>query len=286
LYWSRGVFHMILAVFFFSLMNVAIKLIPHIPAIEIVFFRSVVSVALSLSYLKAKGINIWGNNKKYLILRGSSGAIALILYFTLIQSIPLASAVTILFLQPILTNVIGMFIVKEKVHPMQWLFYLISFSGILIVQGFDTRIDNIYLVIGLGASIFSGFAYNFIRKLKDSEHPMVIIFYFPLITLPVTGIISTTNWVAPKGWDWMILLVVGVLTQIAQYFMTRSYQAEEINKVVGLRYLSIVFALFFGWFMFNENYSWIAYVGMGVAVFGVFLNLWFKKRTSTESQTN
>ena len=197
---------MILAVFFFSLMNVAIKLIPHIPAVEIVFFRSVVSVVLSLSYLKAKGINIWGNNKKYLILRGSSGAIALILYFTLIQSIPLASAVTILFLQPILTNVIGMFIVKEKVHPMQWLFYLISFSGILIVQGFDTRIEHIYLVIGLGASVFSGFAYNFIRKLKSSEHPMVIIFYFPLITLPVTGIISTTNWVAPRGWDWMILL--------------------------------------------------------------------------------
>ena len=81
-------------------------------------------------------------------------------------------------------------------------------------------------------------------------------------------------------------LVVGVLTQIAQYFMTRSYQAEEINKVVGLRYLSIVFALFFGWFMFNENYSWIAYVGMGVAVFGVFLNLWFKKRISPEPPIN
>ena len=286
MYWSRGVFHMILAVFFFSLMNVAVKLIPHIPAVEIVFFRSVVSVVLSLSYLKAHGINIWGNNKKFLILRGLSGAVALILYFTLIQSIPLASAVTILFLQPILTNVIGMFIVKEKLHPLQWLFYLLSFSGILIVQGFDTRIDHIYLIIGLGASVFSGFAYNFIRKLKSSDHPMVIIFYFPLITMPVTGIISSTNWVAPNGWDWLILLLVGFLTQIAQYFMTRSYQAEEINKVVGLRYLSIVFALFFGWFMFNENYDWVAYIGMGVAVLGVALNLWFKGRMDARSQSS
>ncbi|MFC2125848.1 DMT family transporter [Bacteroidota bacterium] len=278
MYFSRGVFHMILAVFFFSLMNVAVKLIPHIPAVEIVFFRSIVSVVLSLAFLKSQGINIWGNNKKYLILRGVSGAIALIMYFTLIQSIPLASAVTILFLQPILTNIIGIFIVKEKVHPMQWLFYLISFSGILIIQGFDTRVDPIYLLIGVVASVFSGFAYNFIRKLKSSEHPVVIIFYFPLITMPITGMLSTLNWVAPSGWDWLILLLVGILTQIAQYFMTKSYQAEEINKVVGLRYLSIVFALFFGWFMFNENYDWVAYLGMGVAVFGVFLNLWFKKR--------
>ena len=235
-------------------------------------------MVLSISFLKSQGVNIWGNNKKYLILRGVSGAIALIMYFTLIQSIPLASAVTILFLQPILTNVIGIFIVKEKVHPLQWLFYLVSFSGILIVQGFDTRIEPVYLFIGIGASIFSGFAYNFIRKLKSSEHPLVIIFYFPLITMPVTGMISAFDWVAPKGTDWLFLLLVGVLTQIAQYFMTRSYQAEEINKVVGLRYLSIVFALFFGWFMFNESYDWIAYIGMGVAVFGVVLNLWFKKR--------
>jgi drug/metabolite transporter (DMT)-like permease len=269
---------MILAVFFFSLMNVAVKLIPHIPAVEIVFFRSIISVVLSLSFLVPKGINIWGNNKKYLILRGVSGAIALILYFYLIQSIPLASAVTILFLQPILTNVIGIFIVKEKVHPWQWIFYLVSFSGILIVQGFDTRIAPMYLAIGLGASVFSGFAYNFIRKLKSSDHPLVIIFYFPLITMPVTGLISAMDWVVPSGWDWLILLMVGILTQIAQYFMTRSYQAEEINKVVGLRYLSIVFALFFGWFIFNEDYNWVVYLGMSVAVSGVFLNLWFKKR--------
>ena len=275
---TRGVWFMLMATFFFSLMNVMVKLIPHIPAIEIVFFRSVISIVLSLSFLLPQKVNIWGSNKKYLILRGVSGAIALILYFTLIQSVPLASAVTILFLQPILTNVIGIFIVKEKVHPLQWLFYLLSFSGILIVQGFDTRIDPVYLFIGIGASIFSGLAFNFIRKLKTSEHPLVIIFYFPLITMPVTGVISTMNWVAPKGTDWLFLLLVGVLTQIAQYFMTRSYQAEEINKVVGLRYLSIVFALFFGWFMFDENYNWIAYVGMGVAVLGVILNLWFKKR--------
>lgn len=287
MYWSKGVFHMLLAVFFFSLMNVLVKLLPHIPAIEIVFFRALVSLIISVTILKIAKIKIWGNNKKILILRGATGMIALILYFELIQSIPLASAATILFLAPIFTTILGIFIVKEKVHPVQWLFFLISFAGILLVRGFDDRIQPIHLIIGIVASIFSGLAYNFIRKLKTSETPLVIIFYFPLVTMPVTGTLSYFNWVTPAGYDWIILIGVGILTQSAQYFMTKSYQSEELSKVASLRYLSIIFAWSYGFFIFNETYNLLAYLGIVLAVSGVGLNLWFKKvMIGKDSQVN
>ena len=269
---------MLLAVFFFSLMNVFVKLLPHIPAVEIVFFRALVSLIISIVLLKLYRINFWGNNKKVLILRGATGMIGLIFYFKLIQSVPLASAVTILFLAPIFTNILGIFILKEKVHPVQWIFFMISFIGILLVKGFDNRIQPVHLVIGITASIFSGLAYNFIRKLKTSDHPLVIIFYFPLITMPFAGAYSTMNWVKPAGIDWLILIFVGVLTQTAQYFMTRAYQSEELSKVANLRYLSIVFAWSYGFFIFNERYSLLAYAGIFLAVLGVLMNLWFKKR--------
>jgi drug/metabolite transporter (DMT)-like permease len=269
---------MLLAVFFFSLMNVFVKLLPHIPAVEIVFFRALVSLIISIILLKVYRINFWGNNKKILILRSATGMIGLILYFKLIQSIPLASAVTILFLAPIFTNILGIFILKEKVHPMQWFFFMISFIGILLVKGFDTRIQPVHLIIGITASIFSGLAYNFIRKLKNSDHPLVIIFYFPLITMPFAGAYASFNWVAPEGLDWLILICVGVFTQTAQYFMTRSYQSEELSKVANLRYLSVIFAWTYGFFFFNENYNLLTYGGIILAVFGVLLNLWFKKR--------
>jgi len=268
---------MLLAVFFFSLMNVLVKLLPHIPAIEIVFFRALVSLIISVSILKIAKVKIWGNNKKILILRGATGMIALILYFKLVQSIPLASAATILFLAPIFTTILGIFIVKEKVHPIQWLFFLISFVGILLVRGFDDRIQPIHLAIGIVASIFSGLAYNFIRKLKTSETPLVIIFYFPLVTMPVTGALSYFDWVTPVGYDWLILIGVGILTQTAQYFMTKSYQSEELSKVASLRYLSIIFAWAYGFFIFNETYNLLAYLGIILALSGVGLNLWFKK---------
>jgi drug/metabolite transporter (DMT)-like permease len=119
---SPGVRYMLLATFTFTVMKVCIKAIPHIPAIEIILFRSIISLGLSLSVLIPKKISPWGKNKLILFSRGISGAIALILYFTLIQEIPLATAATLQYLAPIFTAIIGIFLVKERVHGMQWMF--------------------------------------------------------------------------------------------------------------------------------------------------------------------
>lgn len=268
---------MLLAGFFFALMNVFVKLVPNIPAVEVVFFRSMISLVLSYVILSARGVHIWGNNKKILLLRGACGAVALVLYFATIQAIPLASAVTIQFLTPVFTSILGVFIVKEKIRPIQWLFFAIAFAGILIIQGFDTRITPFYLIIGLIAALFSGLAYNFIRKLNVNEHPLVIVFYFPLVTLPFTGIYSFFNWTQPEGSEWILLLCIGVLTQIAQYFMTKAYQAEELSKVSSLTYINIIYALGLGWIIFEETFNFMTYIGMFVVLAGVLLNMWYKQ---------
>ena len=269
---------MLLATFFFALMNVFVKMVPDIPAVEIVFFRSVISFAISFLLLRAHGVSVWGNNHKILFLRGFTGAVALILYFITIQAIPLASAVTMQFLSPIFTAVLGIFIVKEKVKPLQWLFFAIAFVGVVIVQGFDTRITYIFLIIGVVAAAFSGLAYNFIRKLNTSEHPLVIVFYFPLVTLPITGTYSALNWVQPQGREWFILLLVGLFTQFAQFYMTKAYQAEELSKIASLKYTGLIYALVFGWVIFGESFNLMSYLGMGVVLVGVFLNIWYKTR--------
>lgn len=273
---TKGVWFMMLATLIFSMMNVAVKLLPHIPPVEIVFFRSVVSLVLSVGVLKAQKVSLWGNNHVFLIIRGAAGALALVLYFRMIQDIPLATATTILFLTPIFASILGIFFVKEKIKPIQWLFYVVSFVGILFIKGFDERIATIYLLLGFSSSLFSGIAFNCIRKLNTTEHPLVIIFYFPLVTLPISGVWTFFNWEKPVGIDWFILLMVGILTQIAQYFMTRSFQTEEISKVASLRYLGIIYALIFGYLFFDENFGLMVYVGMALTILGVVLNIWYK----------
>jgi drug/metabolite transporter (DMT)-like permease len=264
---------MLLAGFLFSLMNVSVKLIPHIPAIEIILFRSVFSLILTYILLRKEAIPVFGNNKKLLILRGIAGSIGLMTFFYTLQSIPLASAVTINYLAPIFTTILGIFIVKEKVRAKQFLYFGVSFTGVVIIQGFDPRITFLDMTIGLVSALAMGLAYNIIRKIKNSEHPLVIMFYFPFITIPVAALISYFVWVVPVGWDWGILLAVGLLTQFAQYFMTLAYQNANLSKVASLSYIGIIYALSFGFLIFNETYSLMVFFGMILVLFGVAMNI-------------
>jgi drug/metabolite transporter (DMT)-like permease len=275
---NKGILYMIIAGFLFATMNVFVKMLPNIPAIEIVFFRSLISFVMSFVYLKSMGIPVMGNNKKLLVMRGAVGAVALTMYFYTLQNIPLGSAVTMQFLSPIFTSILGVFIVKEKVHPKQWIFYIMAFAGLIIIQGFDPRISLNMFAIGIGASILAGLAYNIIRKINKTEHPLVIVFYFPLVTTPLTGLYSAFNWTMPVGEEWLILLAIGVLTQFAQYFMTMSYQLEDLSKVASLKYLTIVYALGYGYVFFDETYNWIVFSGIALILAGVVLNVWFKNK--------
>lgn len=268
---------MLIATFTFSLMKVCVKVLSHIPPIEIILFRSAISMIICVYLLSRQKISVWGSNKKILILRGAAGAVALVTYFGLLQQIPLAAAATVLYLSPVFAAILGIFLVRERVAPIQWLFFLLSFAGVMTITGFDTRISLVHLLIGISSTIFSGLAYNFIRMLKTSEHPLVIIFYFPLVTLPIAGVWSSQVWVQPSGWDWLFLLLVGVFTQIAQFFMTKSYQTEELSKVAIINYTSIIYVLGFGWILFDEQFNFMTYLGMALVLLGVVANVVFKR---------
>jgi drug/metabolite transporter (DMT)-like permease len=278
---SKGMGFMLLATLLFTCMNVFVKLVPDIPAIEVIFFRSIVSLIISFGLLKAQQIPVLGKNKKLLLMRGAAGALGLIFFFNTLQNIPLASAVTLQFLTPIFTTLLGIFLVKEKVKPLQFLFFGLAFCGTVLIKGFDARVSAYYLLLGMGAAFFSGLAYNIIRRLNVTEHPLVIIFYFLMVTLPLTGYWVLSAWVQPQGAEWLYLLLIGVLTQFAQYFMTKAYQLEELSKVSSLSYISIVYALGLGYLVFDETFHTLSYLGMMLVLAGVILNVQYKKHKAT-----
>ena len=111
---SRGIRFSILAVFIFSLMNICIKKLPHIPAIEIVFFRTIISFFVTLFALKIRSIPLFGSNRTILLLRGLCGTLALLLLFTTIQNIPLATAVIIFNLSPLFTALLAYLFCMKK----------------------------------------------------------------------------------------------------------------------------------------------------------------------------
>ncbi len=277
---------MLISVLGFALMNLTVKFLDRLPATELVLFRSIVSLGLCLYFLRRRHIRPWGNSRKYLVLRGVFGVTALSLFFYTLQKLPLGSAITIQYLSPIFTAFFGIFLLGEKVRWLQWFFFLISFAGIALVKGFDPSITPTLLLMGLLSAVFAGLAYNCIRKVKDTDHPLVVVFYFPLIATPVMTVVAFFNWTTPIGYEWPLLLLMGVLTQIAQLYMTKALQAAEVNEIVNLKYLGIVLALAFDFLIFSVEYRFMALFGIFLVLVGVFLNVWYKMHLRKKARAN
>jgi drug/metabolite transporter (DMT)-like permease len=270
---SAGIRYMLLSTLFFAFMNMCVKYLAHIPAYEVIFFRALISGVMCLVVLLKEGVNPLGNNKKVLVLRGLAGVLALLSFFTTLQHIPLASAVTFQHLSPIFTAILAVLFLNERMHWKQWLYFALSFAGVFLIKGFDPRVSNFYLVLGVLSAVFSGLAYNAVRKLKDSDHPLVVVFYFPLICIPVVGPYTLFNWVMPVGWDWLVILLMGVFTQLGQTALTKAIQAEELSKITYLNYLGIIYALGLGFIFFGEVFTLAALCGMILVLSGVMLNI-------------
>ncbi|MEP7169567.1 MAG: DMT family transporter, partial [Bacteroidota bacterium] len=264
-----------LAAFWFALMNVFVKKVSHLPAMELMFFRCTVSSAFCFAGMYQHKVTGSGSNKKLLLLRGFFGTCALYLYFLTVQHMPLGTAVSVQYLSPIFTVIIASILLKEKITPVQILFSLISFSGVLFIKGFDARISLFYLGIGILSSVFSSFAYNMIRSLSGKEHPLVVVLHFQLMAAIIGLGFTLFNWVAPQGLDWLYLFLVGASTQLGQMAMTRSLQKEKISKVTILTYTGILYAIGFGYFFFGESYGLLSIIGMVMIVAGVVLNILF-----------
>ena len=188
----------------------------------------------------------------------------------------LGTAVIIQYLSPIFTTILALFILNEKVRPVTWLFFLISFSGVFVMKGLDTTIDVVFLTIGITSSILSAFAYITIRALKNKEHPMLVVLYFQLVGAVTGMVFCIPNFEMPHGMDWLYLLLIGVFTQLGQVNLTKSLQQEKVAKVSIINYTGVMYAVAAGFFIFGEHYSSGTLFGMLLVIAGVVLSMFYR----------
>jgi len=277
---TAGVRAMFLSTLAFSLANVFVKQVSHIPAMETVFFRCTVATAFCLIGLYRAKADPIGTNHLQLLLRGLFGTTALFMFFLTLQQMPLASAMTIQYLSPIFTTLIAIFMLSEKVRGAQWLFYAIAFAGVLVIEQFDNRISPFYLALGIMSAFCSGMAYNLVRSMRGKEHPLTVVLHFQLVGMIAGGVSLFFAWKTPEGWEWMYLFLVGVFSQLGQIFLTNALQRERVAGVAIINYTGLIYALTIGWIVFGETHGLISLAGMLLVVAGVVMSVMYGRRQS------
>lgn len=182
------------------------------------------------------------------------------------------------YLSPIFAAIFAAVILKEKIKSVQWFLFLVAFSGVLILRGFDSTISIHGLTLILLASLFSGLVYIVISKIGTTEHPVVVVNYFMIIATLIGGVLSINNWINPIGIEWILLLSLGVYGYFGQLYMTKAFQIAKANQVAPFKYIEVIFTLLLGVLWFGDIYTIWSVIGIILIISALILNVLYSEK--------
>ena len=273
-----GYIYISLSALFFCLMTVFVKIAgQQLETIQIVFIRGIITLLFTSVIIKRKKIYLWGANHKLLILRGIIGTVALFFVYESIQRFPLSEATVIQYLYPIFTALLASFIISENVGNQHYFAIILGFLGVYIILDFpfinpEYSLNTTNLIIAITGAFLTGFAYVIVRMASNmKESPYVIMFYFPLFTVPMSFPFAYDLWIYPSIDNWIVLLLVGICTQLGQTFLTFGYKLLPASKAAPTSYIQVPFSVLAGSVIFYENISYNFILGSIVIFFSLYL---------------
>ncbi|EOB3566987.1 DMT family transporter [Vibrio vulnificus] len=280
-----GVRYMILSALGFALMSASVKYVSvhGIPLFEIVAARALVSLIISYLDVKRKGISVWGNNKRWLFARGAVGTLALICVYYAVTALPLAEATILQYVHPVFTALLAVLFLKERVQPATLACIVLCLLGVftMVYPSFDASGVGELPMLSVGIALLGAFgssiAYVIVRKLSRTEDSSVIIFYFPLVALPVSAMLIGDDFVVPDVALILVLILVGIFTQIGQFGLTKAMQTQTAGNASAYSYVQIVFSALLGVVLFNEVPSIWTLLGGSLIVIGALINVFGPK---------
>jgi drug/metabolite transporter (DMT)-like permease len=267
---SRAVLYMVCAALGFSVMAVLVKLASAtLPTGEIVLARAVVTLIVSYALVVRAGLSPWGRQRGRLVLRGMLGFGGLTCYYASLAYLPLADATTIHHTTPLVTALLAWWLLRERVGWSTAFAIACGVGGVaLIAHPSGEGHAPIGYVVAVASAMFSAFAYVTVRQLARTEHPLVIVFYFPLVATPLAIPWAVADWVTPTGIEWLLLLGIGITTQIGQVFLTMALAIERAGRTTSIGYLQVVFALIWQATVFGEPPAVLTIAGAALIIGG------------------
>jgi len=245
---------MFISVCAFSLMDVIVKWSDDYPVGQVLFFRGFCGIIPILFLIpKDRYLDFYKTTRPFLhFKRCLAGLIALVSIFIALRNLPLATVVSISFAAPIFITIFSIFLLKEKVGLYRWMAVLVGFIGIIFITepGFSSL--NLFYIYPIIFCLGLSYVAIAIRKLSTTEPAWLISFFFSFSIMLLSFLSIYQGWLLPSLLDLFLLSMVGILGGLANLWLSQSYKYSEVSLVSPLKYLGLVFAIIFGYFIWNE----------------------------------
>jgi len=245
---------MFLSICAFSIMDLIVKWSEHYPLGEVLFFRGFFGLLFYFFIIPKERLKDFYFTKRAGLhfLRCMFGLIALLAIFIALRNLPLATVVSISFAAPIFTTIFSIFFLSEKVGFFRWLAVFVGFIGIVIITepGFNSL--NIYYVCPIIFCLGLSYVAIAIRQLSTTEPVWLISLNFSAAITLASIFTIPFGWIMPDIKDLILLSFIGIFGGVANLWLSQSYKFSEVSLVTPLKYLALVFAIIFGFFIWGE----------------------------------
>lgn len=178
---------------------------------------------------------------------------AFLSYYFAISRLELGQATAIALSAPLFMTALSGPLLGETADLKRKLVIGAGFAGVVLVVQPNPGVTD---WLGTAAALFGAFMFSMLavqtRKMSATEPTELMVFYGGLTFLCVTGMIMPLQWIAPGPGDWVLLIAVGVVSLFAQLLIVHSYQFAAVYIIAPFEYITILWALLLGWWLFAE----------------------------------
>jgi drug/metabolite transporter (DMT)-like permease len=246
-----------------------------LPVLQITWARYFFTVAFTLPvmfFFYNKQL-VWSDKPKLQILRGLILLCANICFFYAISIIPLAKALTLAFVAPLIVTAFSPMLLGEKVGVRRWTAVIIGFVGSLVVIRPGFLEINLASLAALGTGVMYGFYLIITRKLSTSDNPLLTLLLTGLVGLVAVSGIMPFIWVNPDLSQWSMMAGIGVFACIGHLFLILSLKYADASKLAPLGYTEIIPNVIIGYYFFGNFPDNWTFLGLVIIVIsGIYIS--------------
>lgn len=256
LFLANGFVLMVSSAFLFTIANVVVKFLsPAVVAAEIAFFRFVIGGIILLFVLVPRGVSLRGSRTSILLVRGFAGTLTFLCLLKSISLIPLANALVLFYTFPAFAAFFSFLLFREPLARGEILLIVVGVIGIYVLLGPGSHRFSTGDFFGVLAGCFAGLTIVLIRKLRETNGPLIIYFYFCLVGGIVCFPLFLQDLRMPGFGQSLLLFVLGLLFLIAELLMTQGFKFCKASEGSVILMLEVVFTAVAGVVIFSDALS-------------------------------